>query len=75
MLIQVLKSDFKDNRFINGQGTMDGCPLIRALIRAGLEPESQRLISTYCSLPPSIRSKVMGMFDNPSTIVSFSFTI
>lgn len=76
--VNVLASDFKDNYYCNLSDDMDGCPLQRAFIRAGLVKEGE----SYKSLPRSVfhwdhpaETKVVAMFEGLIPVEDFSFTV
>lgn len=77
--VNVLASDFEGNSYDNIRKDMQGCPLQRAFMRAGIVKEGK----SYCCLPDKIYdnlhgepdSKVLSMFNGIIPVEDFSFTV
>jgi hypothetical protein len=81
--VHVLAEDFKDNKYDNYNLNMDGCPLERAFLRAGIINEgiSYSCHRGYVHLSESVPllpwpdERVLDMFDGDIPIEDFSFDI
>ena len=59
-IVTVLASDFENNDYFNTSENMDGCPLQRAFIRAGLIEEGESYMKHFTFR--SVDAKVFDMF-------------
>jgi hypothetical protein len=69
--VTVLASDFHNNHHMNTARDLTGCPVIRALIRAGVDIEDG-----YCTSEVSKADmRVLRMFHGTLPVEDFSFEI
>jgi hypothetical protein len=75
--INVLASDFENNRYLNCSLGSDGCPLQRAFIRAGVFSEYKGSYQNYLDFNGGslYEEKVQYMFKGDIPIEDFSFEI
>jgi len=69
--VHILAEDFVNNDFYNTKDGLEGCPLSRALFRAGLEWD---VIYEYPQVDKA-HSRILNMFDKDEPIESFTIEI
>lgn len=69
--LQVLASDFINNDFNNVKTDGTGCPLLRALNRAGFEGNNAHHV--YWQILEDIQNKVIDMFNGDEEKQDFTF--
>ena len=76
--INILASDFKNNNFFNFKEGIEGCPMERGLVRAGIkDPGWNNLIVNIPNQEPFdlAHKKIFEMFHSYIPIQDFSFEL
>lgn len=71
--INILASDFKNNTFCNMTDGLEGCPMERGLIRAGIRWGDLDYNINLEFL--KAHTRIFNAFNNPDLIEDFSFEI